>query len=274
MPNKGTTQNTELLLKREASLAAMSLGVGLTHIGNYSYAHTGFFYSGMFCLCIGIERVLKLIVIYDCRLRNGGRFPSNQELKRFGHKLSDLLKTAEEIADQHRLEIDKADIGDEIHKPIICFLTDFANNARYYNLDTLTGGTQLGQEPLARWDREVCTTIVARHYHLSKKSQNELDRVAELMSPLTLVRYTSDDGNPITDVHTGVRESDKVGTKQKYSKYYLYSLVRFVCDIQRELEYKGNFFPCLREFFPLFTSRDRERILKKKSWNPFPPYHF
>ena len=39
--------NSDLLLKREASLAAMSLGIGLTHIGKYNYAATGFFYSGL-----------------------------------------------------------------------------------------------------------------------------------------------------------------------------------------------------------------------------------
>lgn len=269
-----TSNDAEMLLSREASLAAMSLGVGLTHMGSYNYAFTGFFYSGMFSLCVGLERVLKLIVIYDHRLRHSGKFPTNQELKSYGHKLSDLLTRAENIADNHALEINKGDIGDSLHPIIIRFITDFANNARYYNLDTLTGRSHNDPEPLVRWDKEVCTTLISRHYHPSERRKAEIDLVAAMMGQFAHIQHTSDSGQSISDARAGAHESAKIETKQKYSKYYLYTLVRFVCEIQRELEYKGNFYPYLREFFTLFTSRDRRWVLHKKSWNPYPPYHF
>jgi len=264
----------DILLRREASLAAMSIGVGLTHIGEYDYTQTGFFHSGMFSLCVGLERVLKLILIDDHRLRNKGKFPPNQILRRHSHKLSDLLQRAEQIADCHGLKIDKELLQDELTERVIRFLTDYATTARYYNLDTITGRPQSGMEPLMRWNKEICTPILARHFRPSKRYKAEMEHVIQSMFPFINVCQTCDDGTPINDVRTGVLESAKIKTKQKYSKYYVYSIVCFVCDIQRELEYKGEFFPYLREFFVLFTNQDRNWILRKKSWNPFPPYRF
>lgn len=273
--NANGMESADLLLTREASLAAMSLGVGLTHVGKYNYTATGFFYSGMFSLCIGLERVLKLIIIDEFRLRNGGDFPSNKNLKEgYGHKIDDLLNSALNFARNYRLDVDFSIQNDEVYRPIVSFLTDFAHKARYYNLDTLTGCAQPGNEPLVRWDKEVSSIIIGRHYRPTKRRQQEMKMVAQIMSPFTMVRHTVDDGRQINDMFSEVQESAKIATKQKYGRYYLYQIVRMVCDIQRELEYKGNFFPYLREFFSIFVNTDRDWILSRKTWNPFPPYHF
>lgn len=262
------------LLTREASLAAMSMGVGLTHIGQYNYAQTGFFHSGMFSLCVGLERVMKIILIYDHRLTHDGAFPDNEALKSHGHRISTLLQKAKEIAERHELEVDDSEINDSIQAPIVQFLTDFATNARYYNLDTLTGRSHQSLEPLARWNSEVCSTIVQRHYKPSERRQAKIALVGEPLGSFAHIQQTSDSGVQLTDAASAVSESALIDTKQRYSRLYLLALVKYVCNVLRELEYKGNFYPCLREFFPVFTGGNRKDDLKKKSWNPFPPYHF
>lgn len=264
----------EMLLAREASLASMSLGVGLTHVGKYDYTQTGFFYSGMFSICIGLERVLKLILIYDHKLKHSGAFPSNNQLKNFGHKLDDLLKCRSKITEDHSLNVTAFEPNDELQKKIISFLTDFALTSRYYNLDTLTGRNHQADEPLARWDKEICTPIIDRHFKLTTKKKAEIKLISESMPHFAQVLQMSDSGKIVSDFEHAATESSKISTKQTYSRYYLYDLVRLACNTLTELEYKGGLYPHLREFFFLFMNDDKQWILRKKSWNPYPPYNF
>jgi hypothetical protein len=57
-------------------------------------------------------------------------------------------------------------------------------------------------------------------------------------------------------------------TKQKYSMYYLYVLARILSELLADLEYKGGYFPYLREFFWVFMLDDKRRVLAKKTWSP------
>lgn len=272
--NVDLNEQEDLLLSREASLSAMALGAGLTHIGKYDYTRVGFFYSGMFSLCIGLERLLKLIIIYDYRICNNGCFPSNNILRNYGHKLDDLMKIAYEISNKHNLKVDFSLTEDDIFIPIIQFLTDFSTRARYYNLDTLTGQPQSNKEPLIRWNKEVASIIIKRHFHPSIERRREIELTAKLMSKSAVIHNTSDEGVLMDNFQTGTWESAKISTKQKYAKFYLYQIIRSICEIQRELEYKGEFYPYLQEYFMIFRSTERNWILRKKTWNPFPPYHF
>ena len=83
------------------------------------------------------------------------------------------------------------------------------------------------------------------------------------------VQHTSGAGDEIDDVSSFVDEGATVLVKQKYSAYYLYQLSRFGCEVLSELEHAGNFYPYLREFFPLFTSDDRTWVLGRKVWDPY-----
>lgn len=254
---------TELLLTREAALAAVSIGNGLTQVSRYNYAEVGYFYSGIFSYCIGLERVLKLILIDEHRLQHDGAFPSNEELKSHGHRLSDLIDLAVSISDRHGLGVDSSDLHDDIIKSIVVFLTDFAVGARYYNLDCLTGHDQGNDEPLVRWQKEVCAKLLIRHFNPTLNRQF----ILPLAHPSFLVRHTSDDGTPMNDMGSMIEEGTQIRAKQAYSRLYLYRIARFAVEVQRELEFKGGFVPHLHEFFCLFTSRDHKWILRKKIWD-------
>jgi hypothetical protein len=91
--------------------------------------------------------------------------------------------------------------------------------------------------------------------------------VKHVLGSFAYVQYTSGAGTQLNDASSAVDESAVATVKQKYSAYYLYRLSRFACQVLRELEHAGNFFPNLREFFPLFTSDDRAWVLARKTWD-------
>ncbi|MDM8552766.1 hypothetical protein QUF72_21985, partial [Desulfobacterales bacterium HSG2] len=95
-----------ILLKREASMSSMSIGMGLTQLRRYDFAQTGYFYSSIFLISTGLERLLKLILIYDYRLKNNNTFPDNKKLKNFGHNLKDLINKSIQICKDYDLEME------------------------------------------------------------------------------------------------------------------------------------------------------------------------
>lgn len=265
----------DISLTREASLASMSLGVGLTHLGKYSFASPGFFFHGMLSLGAGIERTLKLILIYDFRLNNKGAFPTDGHLKNFSHRLEDLVNVAIEIEKKHGISTGVKFLDeDPIARAILANIGDFAVRTRYYNLDLIGGKKQAGLEPLHRWDQEVGREIVSRHYRPKKGRIELLKQIAGAMEPHSRVMFTVENGAGISDMTSLMMQNELTRVKRKYSMFYAFLLVRGICDVLRELEYKGKFFPCLREFFAVFNQTDKNFILSRKTWNPMPPYHF
>ena len=63
---------------------------------------------------------------------------------------------------------------DPIFSLIIKFLTEFAHNARYYNLDSLTGHPNSTDEPLRAWNKNINKIIVERHYRHNKKKEEAI----------------------------------------------------------------------------------------------------
>lgn len=247
----------------------MSIGIGLTQIRKYNFAQNGLFYSGILSYVSGIERLLKIILIYDYRLNNDDNFPSNNYLKDLGHKISDLLTTSREINTRNSLSVvDSFFDQDFIYPNLISFLSDFAIQARYYNLDYLTGKQQAGLEPLTRWESEVCSEIIKRHYKPRSKNTETINELSGLMADNSIVHHTREDGSEINNVFDLMTHSDQIPVKQKYSMFYLYVIARYLSNICRELECKGNFSPFLSESFDLFRVSNNSYVLNKKTWNP------
>ncbi len=265
----------EVLLLREASMASMSIGIGLTHIRKCDFVQPGFFYSGFYSYTTGIERLMKLIVICNYRVQNSDRFPNNKQLKAFGHNLTDLFQYSLKIQKELDLSIDaKRFYDDPLYEKIIEFLSDFATQSRYYNLDILTGGNQNTLEPYHRWNTEISSTIIQRHYRKNNDVFKAKMDIAEKVDVDTFTLMHDEDGNEIKDLKTFFATGDSIPTKQRYSMFYLYEISRFLNEILRDLHYKGNLYPILPEFFAIFRNDNKTDVLNKKSWNPNPPYRF
>src|SRR5664279_585163 len=136
----------------ESILAGTNIGIGLTAIRRYNFTDKGQFFAGMFGFTIGLERLLKLIVILDYAQTHGA-FPANAYLKdNFGHRLNDLFAAARRINELRGSPIDTASINDPLSATIVNVLSTFAKATRYYNLDVITGGARVtDQEPLQQW---------------------------------------------------------------------------------------------------------------------------
>ncbi len=251
------TDFEEITALREASMASMSLGIGLTLIRKYDFQETGYFYSGLYSIATGIERLMKIILIYDDRLNNHN---DRSNIKHFGHDLNKLLEKAIEINRKHDFRIrDDFFQSDDLYLKIISILTGYGETTRYLNLDYLARSkassvesSERWVEPLERWNKEIWQAIIDRHYRAHRdESSGEINyfRRNGFLSPDQAI-------------------------KQKYSVYYIYVIVRFLSNLLEKLEDTGNFFPYLSEYFTIFRITDKSYILRKKSWNPIRPYHF
>jgi len=72
-------------------------GQGVTMLGRASYAHPGLYMQAFLGLSLGLERMGKLIFLADHAIRNGGTFPTDQDLRKIGHDLTSLLTKCEAI---------------------------------------------------------------------------------------------------------------------------------------------------------------------------------
>lgn len=267
------TQTKELpvniALMREASMSSMAIGTGLTHIRQYDFTCTGFFYSGVLSFTSGVERLLKIILIYDYRLNNGDAFPNNGYLKALSHRLDSLLTKAREINKNQSLNVNDSFFDqDSLYQRLVSFLSDFAVQARYYNLDYLTGKQQTGTEPLARWDQEICAEIIKRHYRPNQRRLEYKRQLVNGVEDVFSIRHIREDGSRINNVAALIMHEDTISTKQKHSMYYLYTVARFLGRLCAKLENKGGFYPYLQEFFALFINDDKSYILGKRNWIP------
>ena len=102
----------------------------------------GPFYSAFFNYAIGLERLLKVILMLD-HWHNKRKFPDNDKLKKYGgksgHNLAMLHESMLPLFPKYHVERNKTWELDAINKDLLNFLADFANGSRYFNLDQLSG---------------------------------------------------------------------------------------------------------------------------------------
>lgn len=262
-------------LSREAGIAASSIAQGVAAINRANYAHKGYYHSAFFNLSIAIERLAKLIFIFDHSLTLRS-FPTDNDLRSLGHKITVLVEKAQEIRDRRGLDADPLP-DDPITVGIIETLSEFATATRYYNLDYLVGGRSAAMiEPLAAWSTRVVNPILTRHYRPARqaKDQAQAEAIGALMDRYSMVRHTAEDGSPITSWTAGATESAKIPTIQKYSRMYVLQIVRFLSTNLDELNFaaltEGFDVPHMGDFFGIFRNDDAY-FLRRKSWDPFNP---
>lgn len=114
----------------------------------------GQFYSACFNYAIGLERLLKILLLLD-HWHRGREFPDFETLKQYGgksgHNLEKLYESARNLFPSYEVEWKPEYEPDSINRDLLTFLSDFANGSRYFNLDSLTGPTQY-KDPIQRWE--------------------------------------------------------------------------------------------------------------------------
>jgi hypothetical protein len=148
---------TFTLLQNEGYLMQGCFKSSLSGLLQAQSAQPGPFYSAFFNYAIGLERLLKVLLMLD-RWHADREFPENSELKKFGgksgHNLAILHQSVLTLFPKYHVEWQKTWDLDQINKDLLDFLADFANGSRYFNLDQLGGSTnQHAENPIYRWQR-------------------------------------------------------------------------------------------------------------------------
>ena len=263
------------LLFKESSLAAMNIGVGLTFLRKYDFVKLGFIYQAFFSLSIGIERLIKLVLVYEYFCENGSFPNDNKYLKSKGHDLLTLVSEVEKLAEKYNCHSYFTPIrNDEITRNVLSNLSDFAVMNRYFYLDELSNAAYKSKDPLKRWDLEVHQPILKRHYQPGGKKQQRMSDMARLMDNLAIVRHVDEQDNPISSYSDLTKEGFTIDIKQKYSVLYTFYIVRAICNLQENQNRQNYSNAALYEFFVSFRNLGDSSVLKRKSWNPYSPYKF
>lgn len=262
----GKITDIDELLSREAALSVQQLCSGLTAIRKYDFSSKGVFYSGMFSITIGLERVLKLILLLDYKINNGC-YPDNNYLKDKGHKIKKLIRDAVSIHNTLNDESGDNILSDLLIRKIVNFLTEFSMSTRYYNLDVVTGSNPRGNEPLAHWDNEICSIILKR-YLISKKKKQEYKVLANSLRDISSVYHTHENGSHIDDVDCFFEHSSYIDEKQGYSVFYLFKIIDFSVNLLKSLDHKMTHQLYLREHFTCLAMYNPtcSNIRKRKLW--------
>lgn len=270
---------TFTLLQQEGLLARTSLlsGIDLLLKANLDETRTGNFYSAFFQLTIGIERLLKLVIITNHMLENNYKPPTDDELrKKYGHNIESTYLHALSVRNKWGSEKVIAPEPDSIEEKILDFLERFANKSRYYNLRELNNTTE-DRGPLGDW-YSICTEIAeseigyARLNKSAEKLMYQLDRAG-------LVGYSPTfgfDGHPMTIFDYYWR----MHIVQKAAPRLVWKIVQFIKPLYNALNYiaheameyenrkqlKLPVIPHLYEFF-VFSLATKSDTMRRKSWS-------
>lgn len=243
----------ELNLANEASLTASLLGNGLNALRKANLYNKGLYYQAFFSLSIGVERLLKIIVITQYRVDHDGSFPTDINPRKFGH---DLIILCEYTGIQFE--------SNSIHLKIIDFLNVFAKKSRYYNIDSMMNLNIKYDDPLSDW-----YSISQEIYHLSGKKtivQNK-QVLANMIDSFSSINFHGLQGSEITNAMGLLEEIESRDIIQSYSVQFVFEIITKLVDKVRHLEAQKYMMPVLSEFFSLYNhSWQPYEIRKKKDW--------
>ncbi len=261
----------------ECKLTRQLCGTGLTSIGRANYADgMGEYYNAFFSLSIGLERLGKLIFCF-IEQQKTGVFPSNSNLKSFGHDLNKIVSYVENVSRERCLADEFKPLDQRICLPIVDHLTAFsaAGVGRYANFLNMSGGANPdGFEPVGKWWELVCEPILEKHFRKTQRESQARQRaqfIDALIGGATLVRHTAETGGVLDTVESASFRTAETEVVQKYGRFYTFSLIRRLASVfgqltsRRGYEVGGELWFGHYEHFNTFTVDD-EFGLRRRNW--------
>lgn len=265
-------------LHRETMLVSQLIGAGATALSNASYANgLGQYYTAFFSLSIGLERLAKLVIVADHLLKSNGSFLQSTILRSIGHDISRLIEKVDEISKERNLNITFRRPSSEIVQAILRCLSAFAeaSKGRYANFEAIGNPNfNAAEEPVEKWWREVVELILEKHYRGKAAEAGVKCRariIDELMAPMSYVHYMDESGRTMSDVVTASERTGQTRYAQKYGRFYVLSIVRWMMDVFRTLTFNAGYragFEVLfghEEIFATYVNDD-EFLLTRKRW--------
>jgi len=260
-----------LLLQQEGHLIHTCLATGLTQLRNAHVHNKGEFYSALFNLSIGTERLLKAIVIMHHMLKNGLAVPTKRQLKEYGHDLTTLYTTCVEISDGEESVVSAISRIDSITQEILKLLSEFAQTTRYHNLDALSAAAP-GKDPLVHIN-EILGMVLASDVPPStiKRLTESRAGVASAISDISTILAQGLDGSDLTLEEAFVLPA----LHERAVRFVVLRIVQLLAPLKEligDLSRKAYGlgvpqppFPQMHEFVE-FLWEDRGYVLGKKRW--------
>lgn len=228
-------------IHRECTLARDLIGSGATALGKANYAdNLGQYYTAFFGLSVGIERLCKLVLVVDHALSHQGAMPAEDVVRKFGHSLTKLLNTVDQLALRNGVPLTYRRPKDTIALNIIGCLDSFADarRGRYANFGSLDTPSLHSDEPIRNWWEIVAETILTEHYEnkpIQQEVENRATVVDGMMSQFSQVLFMDERGQPMQDARTASVRTGQTQIVQKYGRYHALTTVRWLADVYSQL---------------------------------------
>ena len=247
----------EKLLLIEGELTDTMLLLGLDCLRRANIYQKGLYYQAFYSLGVGIERLLKLIIITKYRVDNGGDFPDNSYVRKYGH---DIYKMIEQV---------KPDLlEDDVSCLVIKFLSDFSKTTRYYNLDSITGCGINKLNPLSEW-KKIEEVIISKYVRKKKEIMNK-NELASMLDGVMNINFFDMDCNTINSSIDILDEIENRDLIQGYNVLVIFKIIRSLVSDLSILEHKHYYFPYLWEIFRYFLGEFTDsQIRYRKNWRSF-----
>ena len=262
-------------LTREASLARHLMGAGATALGKANYAdQKGEYYMAFFGLSVGLERIAKLIIVADYAIDNG-KMPKEQKLRKFGHKLLELVNEVDKISKKRSLNLKYTRPNTEISKKILECLDAFADasRGRYANFSSLEALNLSNEDPIKKWWNEVGESVLQKYYYgkaIQKKVETNAEFIHLKISSNCTVIHTHESGEMILDVKSASIQTRKNEIVQKFGRFHALTIVRWLSNLLLEIAhiacygYNIGGFSGINEFFESYIVGDKLLKVQKK----------
>lgn len=263
-----------LLLQQEAILANSCIRTGFEFMvkGGFDDVYKGHYYSSFFQLSIGIERIMKLVIISHYMVNNNYKAPDNKSIRDYGHDLVKLYENISKIADNYNLAIPNSSVT--IPNDMLAFLNYFAKSTvHYHNISNLDVLSVNNIDPLVKW-REIIERIESEDFTepMRHRLENEVFNRINLALQLDDIAFN-------TGYVDGVYDIASISKANFYAVWHILYLIKPLLEILFSISKKshnqdtistieGNNFPHIpyfNEIFLLFYTSKRD-CLKKKRW--------
>jgi hypothetical protein len=245
-----------MALSRESKLVRHLLGSGVTALGRANYAdQAGEYYTAFFGLSVGVERLAKLILVADYALSNGGRLPTQAEVRKYGHDIERLLTSISTISGKHSINLQYSKPTTVISAKIVECLGAFADasRGRYANFAALGDPNIEAQfEPIRKWWAEVAELILREHYYgkyAQRRVENNARIVDEMIGRFSTVLHFDEAGGVMSEIASASTRTGQTKFVQKYGRYHALTIIRWMSNIFCELCRKAYYEFKIVQFF-------------------------
>ena len=263
------------LMQREGLITRPCICTAFNELLGAGVSQKGRYYIAFFQLAIGIERAEKLVIILDHMIKNELAPPGEKATRKHKHDLLLLHDNAKAVAGSRSITKSISFELKPLHRRMLQFLTEFANGARYANLDALASGKST-KEPLVEWNG-IMDDIFKED--LSEAEKASIIQAAAAQTSLMTGRavvLAHDLTNNSLSVESMIQQELFMKATAPYVLWNLVILVLPITELVSQLAVEARrisakrgtvnmIIPHMDEFYD-FLYLDQEYVISRESW--------